>query len=100
MPAEQGSGWQPIGFQERFDEWLTLERPDVTLWRRVFAWLLDQLDDPYLGVSRADGFDNLWFGVIPDTEHGAQQVVTCSYWINASDRTVRCDSIATLSWPA
>lgn len=33
------------------------------------------------GVRREAGFDNLWFGAVPDSEDGKGRVVACSYWI-------------------
>lgn len=88
-----------VGFEERLDTWISIEAPFDDLRLTVTAWMLTRFDDPYQGVRRAHGFDNLWFGVIPDTAHDDDRVVCCSYWIEETTRTVRCDSIATLSWP-
>jgi hypothetical protein len=49
-------------------------------------------------MHREPGFPNLWFGQIPGTIHG-DFVVTCTYRIFESDRTVACDGYATLSLP-
>ena len=54
---------------------------------------------PYQGVQRVEGFPNLWFGRVPRTVDSKGRAVACSYWIAESTRTVRCDSIATLSLP-
>jgi hypothetical protein len=62
------------------------------------SWLFTRLEDPYVGVRREPTFDNLWFGAVPGSIR-AGTVVACSYWIFESSRTVRCDSIATLSLP-
>jgi hypothetical protein len=92
--------WQLEDFEERLDTWVALENPPDDLVREVLAWILGRYDDPYQGVRREPGFDNLWYGVVPGTAHGHERVVTCSYWITETTRTVRCNSIATLSWPA
>jgi hypothetical protein len=62
--------------------------------------VLSRFDDPYQGVHREPGFENLWYGAVPETRHDGDQVVVCSYWIEERTRTVRCDSIATLGLPA
>jgi hypothetical protein len=99
-PADPLSPWQLIGFIERLDTWIDVERPADDLRLIVTAWVIGRVDDPYQGVRRERGFPNLWFGTIPNTTHGTGQVVVCSYWIEETTRSVRCDSIATLDWPA
>lgn len=56
-------------------------------------------DDPYHGVRREPGFDNLWLGIVPNSDNGKGQIVVCSYWIDESRRTVRCDNFGTLNLP-
>ena len=36
-------------------------------------WLMSRLEDPYQGVTRADGFDNLWYGTVPGSAHGTYE---------------------------
>lgn len=91
-------GWSLEGFEEALDIWAERESADVDLRLVVTAWIFSRHDDPYVGVRREAGFDNLWFGPIPASLR-AQKVVVCSYWITESTRTIRCDSIATLSLP-
>lgn len=91
--------WKLENFLERFDAWTELESPKDDLRCIVMAWVLTRYDDPYQGVRREPGFANLWFGAIPDSNDGAGNVVTCSYWIEESSRTVRCDNFGTLSLP-
>lgn len=91
--------WSLVGFGDRLDEWIALEQPSDSLRWTAAEWVLSRFDDPYVGVTRQPGFSNLWFGVIPGTAHHPDQVVACSYWIEEGTRTVRCDSVATLSWP-
>lgn len=87
------------GFLERLDRWVEQESPADGLRILVTEWILSRYDDPYQGVTREQGFANLWFGRVPRSEDGSGFVVVCSYWIQESTRTVRCDSFATLSLP-
>jgi hypothetical protein len=91
--------WQLESFLERLDEWIESEQPPDDLRRTVTAWILTRYDDPYQGVQREPGFDNLWFGEIPRTRHGQGKAVACSYWIYAREGIVRCNSYATLALP-
>jgi hypothetical protein len=91
-------GWDLEGFEEALDIWAGREAPDVDLRLVVTAWIFSRHDDPYAGVRREPGFDNLWFGPIPESLRD-QRVVVCANWIVESARTIRCDSIATLSLP-
>jgi hypothetical protein len=97
--SERLPSWRLEGFLERFDAWAELELPNDDLRFLVMEWILSRSDDPYKGVRREKGFDNLWFGPIPRTAHGKGMVVTCSYWIFESTRTVSCDTFGTLSPP-
>ena len=90
--------WRLQGFQERLDEWIDQETPEDWLRVVVVNWVLSRIDDPYDGVRREPGFDNLWFGVIPGSRDG-DDVVCCSFWVYEVDHRVRCDRIATLGWP-
>lgn len=87
------------GFGEQIDRWDALESPADDLRSLVTEWVLSRYDDPYQGVTREQGFANLWFGRVPRSQDGTGCVVVCSYWIEESTRTVRCDSFATLSLP-
>ena len=91
--------WKLVGFDDRLDNWATQEHPPSELVIAVAHWVLSRFDDPYLGMQREPGFANLWFGPVPESEHGPGRVVVCSYWIEESTRTVRCDSFATLNLP-
>jgi hypothetical protein len=89
-----------VGFLDRLDAWAEQESPPAELRRFVTSWIMTRLEDPYQGVRRASGFENLWFGPIPGSDRdGSGTIVTCSYWIDESTRTLRCDSFATLSLP-
>jgi hypothetical protein len=79
--------------------WIEREESAADLRLTVTAWILTRYDDPYQGVQREPGFDNLWFGETPRTRYGAGTAVACSYWIYASRSVVRCNSIATLPLP-
>lgn len=91
--------WTLRRFLHQLDRWATEESPDLDLKLTVTAWILSRADDPYQGVRREPDFENLWFGPVPATRHGRNQVVCCSYRIIERDRTVVCDSFATLSLP-
>jgi hypothetical protein len=91
--------WALINFLERFDAWVELECPTEDLRCIVIDWILTRDEDPYQGVRREGGFPNLWFGQIPNSRDGCGHVVVCSYWIEESSRTVRCDNFGTLSFP-
>jgi hypothetical protein len=91
--------WKLEGFLERLDAWIELEKPPDDLCLLVTGWIMSRFEDPYLGVRREPGFPNLWFGAVPKSDDGAGTVVACSYWIEESTRTVRCDSFATLNLP-
>jgi hypothetical protein len=93
-----GTRWSLEGFEEALDIWAERESPDIDLRLVVTSWVFARHGDPYVGVRREAGFDNLWFGAVPGSIRD-QKVVVCSYWIIESARTVRCDSIATLSLP-
>jgi hypothetical protein len=82
--------WQLENFLDHLDVWIESQRPSADLCLTVTAWILTRYDDPYQGVQREPGFDNLWFGEIPRTRHGAATAVACSYWIFASRGAVRC----------
>ena len=86
-------------FLHHLDAWIKQEQPNEDLRILVTAWIMTRYDNPYQGVRREPGFDNLWFGAIPSSIHGTDSVVACSYWIYESTRTVSCNSIATLSLP-
>jgi hypothetical protein len=87
------------GFLEKLDEWDDQFLPRDDLRRAALVWLLTLAEHPYKGVKRAAGFDNLWYGAVPNTQHGEGHVVVCNYWIFESERLLRCDSFATLGLP-
>jgi hypothetical protein len=94
-----GLAWSLEDFEVWLDRWIAQEAPDEDLRLVVTAWVLSRFDDPYAGVRREHGFDNLWFGQVPFSVHNGHQVVVCSYWIFESRRVLRCNSIATLNLP-
>jgi hypothetical protein len=98
VPSEP-ERWQLENFIDHLDMWIEREPPSDDLRLTVTAWILTRYDDPYQGVQREPGFDNLWFGEIPRTRHGAGTAVACSYWIYAGRGFIRCNSIATLPLP-
>jgi hypothetical protein len=80
------------------DDWKEREKPTIDLAFVVAEWVLSRFDDPYRGMRRERGFDNLWYGVVPGTEFQGSAVV-CSYFVDELNRQVCCDSFATLSLP-
>lgn len=99
MRPEPSDQWHLEGFLDRLDHWINTESPSEDLRLTVTAWVLTRYDDPYQGMRREPGFDNLWFGPVPRSQHNQTYVVVCSYWIEEQPHTVRCDSIATLTLP-
>ena len=92
------SRWTLIDFEYHLDIWIRNFDPTQELINEVGAWILSRFDDPYQGMRREPGFENLWYGPVPGTMRGGEQV-TCSYMIVESAHTVHCRSIATLSVP-
>jgi hypothetical protein len=93
------SAWVLEGFLDRLDAWLESEPVSDDLRVIVTDWVFTRDHDPYQDARRAGGFDNLWFSVVPESRNEHGRVVVCTYWIEDSRRTVRCDNFATLSWP-
>ena len=91
--------WTLENFEACLDAWIERERPPDELRILVTAWVLARFDDPYVDVRREPSFDNLWFGAVHGSVHGEGRVVVCSYWVQERQRTVRCDSVATLNLP-
>jgi hypothetical protein len=98
-PPDPTSAWTLSGFEECLDRWVADNQPDVALHDRVILWVFTRDDNPYQGVARAEGFDNLWYGRIPGTLHAVDRVVVCSYFIRETSRTVECVSFASLRLP-
>lgn len=78
--------------------WIDLEQPTDDLRIRVTSWIFTRCDDPYQGAIRAPGFPNLWFVQLPGTLID-DRAVFCSYWIEETAKTVRCDLFSTLGLP-
>lgn len=91
--------WTLENFEECLDASIESERPSDDLRILVTAWVLTRFDDPYADVRREPSFDNLWFGAVPGSVRAHGRVVVCSHWVHESQRTVRCDSVATLNLP-
>lgn len=71
--------WTLDLFEAKLDEWIQLENPPEAIRVLTTAWILSRLDDPYDGVRRESGFDDLWYGVVPGTLHGDADVVLCPF---------------------
>ena len=91
--------WTLQLFLERLELWADEVKPSAELVIIVATWIQGRMDDPFEGVRRVEGFENLWFGAIPGSDDGLGNVVTCSYWINVSGHAVRCDLFSTSTWP-
>lgn len=91
--------WLLENFLERLDRWVDLEGPPEQVRLAATAWIMARLEDPYLGVRREPGFDNLWFGPIPGARYGNGLVAASSYWIFERERRLRCDSFTSLTLP-
>ena len=97
--GEASPAWRLERFAEHFESWIEREDPTTDLRLLVGFWIWTRSETPYQGVQRAEGFENLWFGAVPNTDDGLGHVVACSYWIEESRHAVRCDSLATLDLP-
>ncbi|MGH4013192.1 MAG: hypothetical protein ACRDSL_04520 [Pseudonocardiaceae bacterium] len=100
MTSGGGEPWKLRLFPERLDSWIALCSPSSELRRIVRTWVVTRYEDPYEGVEREPGFENLWYGRIPNSGDGCGNVVVCSYVIEESTRTVRCNDFTTLPYPA
>jgi len=94
----QGALWTLANFTEVLDRWIERDHPIPGLVLVVGEWIMTRSEDPYQGVRREVGFDNLWWAAIPDSQYNATAVY-CAYWIKEADRVVQCESIATLGLP-
>jgi hypothetical protein len=92
--------WSLVDFEVRVEEWIENEDPDADLRNVVINWILSRIEDPYADARREPGFENLWYSVIPGSIHPGPMVVVCSYFVLETTRTVRCDQIASLAYPA
>lgn len=98
-PVSDGADWKLEGFDDHFDDWVLREDPGADLRVLVLDWIMTRHENPYRGVKRESGFDNLWWGQIPESEDGRGNVVICSYFVWVASSTMTCNGIATLSWP-
>lgn len=57
--------WRLRDFDYWLDLWIDVEDPDEQVRWAVGGWIQSRLEDPYRGVERVAGFDNLWFGPVP-----------------------------------
>lgn len=96
---DSDNAWKLERFIERLDLWVDLEAPTEDLRITVIEQIFTRMETPYRGVKRVWSGDNLWFGVVPGTAHGAGMVVTWAYRIFESRRAVRCDLIESISFP-
>src|SRR4051812_47066490 len=63
-------------FLERLDLWEEQENQPPDLLIIVATWIQSRMDDPFEGAERVDGFEDLWFAVVPNSHDGGR-VVTC-----------------------
>ena len=87
--------WTLLGFLERLDQWVERESPPDDLRLLVTTWIMTRYDDPYQGVRREGKFPNLWFGPVPEAGDRIGRIVACSYWIDETNHTIRCDNFGT-----
>ena len=99
MTPHHPGQWHLERFLDALDDWIDREHPSENIRFRVTEWILSRFEDPYVDARREPAFANLWYCVVPSSLAG-DDVVTCSYWIEEATHTVRCDSFATLTYPA
>lgn len=95
--------WVLRDFLLRLDAWNDRENPLDELRLKVTDWIFTRSADPYADARRVPGFADYWQALVPGSEHfddhAERCAVVCLYWIDAEDRTVRCDGFASLSLP-
>jgi hypothetical protein len=92
------SDWTLTRWADAIARWRAIEEPDDLVRQRVSQWLRTRLEDPYRLARREPKIPNLWYAVVPESERNGA-VVVCTYWIEERTKTVRGDTIATLSKP-
>lgn len=97
MP-DRSFAWELREFGHHLDAWKERDQPSQDLVFHVTRWVFTRGDDPFRGMQREAGFDNLWYGPVPGSYHKGA-VVLCSYFILVQEHAVRCDSFATLNRP-
>lgn len=69
----------------------------------VTDWIFTRVSDPFANARRVAGFGDYWQAVVPGSDHfddyAERSGVICLYWLDAMNRTVRCDRFAMLSLP-
>lgn len=91
--------WQTERVNDVLDRWLSVDNPDLDQQLAVELWLLQQLQDPYRGMTRhGEVHPNLWFGRIPGSEDGCS-ALACTYFIFEATRVIRYDNICRLPLP-
>ena len=100
MPADLPQRWTLLAFAERFAAWVDLETVDEHLGRVVADWIDTRRVNPRQGARRETRVPGLWWAQIPGSQHkGGDYMVVCSYWIDESDHSVRCDNFGSVAWP-
>lgn len=92
--------WRVEQVDACLDRWHQIDDPSPDLRVHVAAWLMTRGVDPYEGATADADQSDLWFARVPDSGDGCGNVVTCSYRIDTVARTVTCDIIVALPWPA
>jgi hypothetical protein len=92
------TSWQLAGFEDALDRWIDIDQPSIDLRVIVGDWIFTRYDDPFSGVSRELGFDNLWVGVVPGTQRDGT-VVVCSYFVYSAARVIAASGLSTLNLP-
>lgn len=90
--------WRLERFDDGLSSWIASHSPQQSIRLAVVSWVCTLYDDPYRARRQLDVGQNYWWARVPGTFHDEHQVV-CGYWIFEAERTVRCDSFATLSVP-
>lgn len=95
--------WTLLEFLPKLDAWITAEHPLPELRVLITDWIFTRISDPFGNARRVPGFADYWQVVVPGSDHfddfAERSGVVCLYWIDVTDRTVRCDRFATLSLP-
>ena len=92
--------WSPHEFEEYCDAWAAITNPADELHNIVVTWFSTLAENPYHREAELitnEKIPPFWFIRVPNSHDGHGDVVTCTYWINELDHSVRCCNFTSMS---